>query len=244
MSGAERKVQGWEAEGTQRQTTLRGEPLAPTVWRGYALKWEPWQAGKVALRFATVADLASHFDVDVLLCDPEAPEPPYWMHLWPGSRALARYLVEYPAIVTGRCLDVGCGLGLVALTLSCLGGQAFAFDRDRDAVALCQLNARHNGLRVHTWQADLREFAVRSRFSLVCAADVTYDPTLQRALLQVADAGLSEQGAVLVPESVRTVDRAWLAEATARGLWVRELELEESDCGRPVRVRLVELRRR
>jgi hypothetical protein len=46
---------------------------------------------------------------------------------------------------------------------------------------------------------------------------------------------------MLCAESVRTFDRAWLQEAVWRGLSVREQEREETEFGRPVRVRLIEL---
>lgn len=227
----------------QDPTALRTETEAPAAWGGYALRWERWQYGAVALELATVANLASLVDTEALLRDAHAPEPPYWAHLWPGSRALARYVVEHPEVVSGRCLEVGCGLGLVALVLARMGGEVFAFDRNRDAVGFCQLNARRNGLHIHAWQGDARQFVVRGRFPLICAADVTYDASLQQAVLELAERGLAGDGRVLCAESVRVFDRAWLEEARGRGFSVREEELEEVECGRPVQVRLLELRR-
>ena len=41
--------------------------------------------------------------------------PPYWAFAWAGGQALARYVLDNPAIVAGkRVLDIGSGSGLVA----------------------------------------------------------------------------------------------------------------------------------
>ncbi|MCX8073099.1 MAG: methyltransferase [Candidatus Binatia bacterium] len=225
-----------------RTERFGGQDRFPSFWRRYALVWEPWRCGRASLRVARVADLARHVDVEALLRDPHAPEPPYWAHLWVGSRALARYLVEHPWLPAGRCLEVGCGLGLVSLVSAQMGGQAFAFDHDADAVGLCRLNAVANDLRVHLWQGDLQRFALRERFELICAADVTYDPALQTALLDLAWASLGRGGCLVAAESVRTFDRAWLAEAQARGFAVHEVRVMEMEDARPVEVRLVVMR--
>ena len=38
--------------------------------------------------------------------------PPYWAFAWAGGQALARYLLDNPALVAGRSvLDLGCRLG-------------------------------------------------------------------------------------------------------------------------------------
>lgn len=219
-------------------------PRAPRQWRGYALAWQTWRCGSIRIDVPTVADLHERIDPEALLRDPLAPEPPYWAHLWPGSRALARYLVEHRWFVNGPCLDVGCGLGLVAVVLARLGGNVFAFDRERDAVAFCQLAARHNGMQVHTFCENMQQFALRQKVQLICAADVTYDAGLQGALLDLAEQALRDEGVLLCSESVRTFDFAWLDLAKQRGFSVQQSDVEEVEDGRPVRVRIVEMRRR
>jgi|DewCreStandDraft_4_1066084.scaffolds.fasta_scaffold10005_8 predicted nicotinamide N-methyase len=208
---------------------------------GFAVRWEPVVCGMWTLQIATVADLARHVDAARLLRDPAAPEPPYWAHLWPGSRALAAYLAENPEWASGRVLEAGCGLGLVAVLAARLGATSFAFDRDRHALAFSRLNAQRNQVPIHLFRADLCRLGLRTRFRLILAADVTYDPALQRALLDLAAESLEDGGRMLCAESVRTFDRAWLQEAVWRGLSVREQEREETEFGRPVRVRLIEL---
>ena len=42
--------------------------------------------------------------------------PPYWAFAWAGGQALARYLIDNPALVAGRrVLDLGSGSGLAAV---------------------------------------------------------------------------------------------------------------------------------
>src|SRR5258708_37606224 len=49
--------------------------------------------------------------------------PPYWAFAWAGGQALARYLLDNPAIVAGRCvLDLGSRPGLGALAAAKSGG--------------------------------------------------------------------------------------------------------------------------
>src|SRR5690606_6082407 len=42
--------------------------------------------------------------------------PPYWAFAWPGGQALARYILDQPALVCDRrVLDLGSGSGLGAI---------------------------------------------------------------------------------------------------------------------------------
>src|SRR6185312_15830433 len=48
--------------------------------------------------------------------------PPFWAFPWAGGQALARYLLDHPALVRGRTvLDVAAGSGLVALAAARAG---------------------------------------------------------------------------------------------------------------------------
>ncbi|MEO8605481.1 MAG: hypothetical protein ABI629_23125, partial [bacterium] len=63
-------------------------------------------------------------DVEALLRADAPPEPPYWMHLWPGALALARLLATIPDLGAGRrVLELGCGLGLPAVLAARRGAQ-------------------------------------------------------------------------------------------------------------------------
>lgn len=194
----------------------------------------------IALR--TVACLEDHIDGDALLRDPHAPEPPYWAHLWPGSRALARLLATSVECAGLRLLEVGCGLGLVGIVAARRGAAVTMFDRDAAGVAFAKVNLALNGMRATVCQLDLHDTQLNGPFDLICGADVTYEPSLQRALGELAVRTLVPGGRLLCTESVRTFDRGLHEVGRAHGLQVRERTLSETDEGRRVQVRLTEVR--
>jgi predicted nicotinamide N-methyase len=61
---------------------------------------------------------------------------PYWAHYWGGGLALARYLLDHPALVRDRTLlDLGTGSGIVAIA-ACLGGARHVHAADVDPYAM------------------------------------------------------------------------------------------------------------
>jgi predicted nicotinamide N-methyase len=105
-----------------------------------------------------------------------APQPPpFWAFAWPGSQALARFLLEKPALVQGqRVLDFGSGGGLAAIAAAHLGAaHVLACDLDPIALAAQRLNAELNGVSFASTSEDVvgRELDV----DVVLAGDVCYE---------------------------------------------------------------------
>lgn len=72
---------------------------------------------------------------------------PYWAEIWPASLGLARWLCQKtPAIGTGWTRELGCGLGVVGLTLAALGWKVEATDYVEDALIFATYNAQKNKL--------------------------------------------------------------------------------------------------
>lgn len=73
-------------------------------------------------------------------------DPPFWGVPWPGGVALARYLLDNPAVVAGRAvLDIGSGSGLVAIAAARAGAASvLASEPDPVARAAIGLNAAAN----------------------------------------------------------------------------------------------------
>jgi len=210
---------------------------------GYPCRSVRFAAGRIDLNVFVVDRLEEFVDADALLRDGDIPEPPYWAHLWVGSRALARHLAQ--SDLTGaRALDVGCGVGLAGLAAAQLGAVATFIDYTADALAFVRASADLNRLDAHCIQADLRQPGLRGEFDLCLAADVTYDPTLQRALAAMLARHLARDGVAFCAESVRTVDRGFHEACREHGLATTERQLVEEDEGAPVVVRLTEVRRR
>jgi predicted nicotinamide N-methyase len=72
--------------------------------------------------------------------------PPYWAFAWAGGQALARYVLDNPALVRGRhVLAVGAGSGLVAIAAAKAGAASvLAADIDAFARAAMAMNAQFN----------------------------------------------------------------------------------------------------
>lgn len=102
-------------------------------------------------------------------------EPPFWAFAWPGSRLLARFILDNPARVRGkRVLDVACGCGVAAIAAAMSGAaQALANDIDPLALAAAALNAAENGVAVTPVAGDL--IGTEPDCDLLLIGDVCYN---------------------------------------------------------------------
>lgn len=110
--------------------------------------------------------------------------PPYWAFPWPGSQALARYILDHPESFAGRTVaDVGAGNGLASIAAAMAGAaRVVAIDPDPFAAAAAAENAAANGvaldIRTRDGTLDLPE-----RTGLVIAGDVCYERAMAERLL-------------------------------------------------------------
>jgi predicted nicotinamide N-methyase len=105
-----------------------------------------------------------------------APQPPpFWAFAWPGSMALARYLLDHPTLVRDKVvLDFGSGSGLAAIAAArCGAAQVVACDVDPVAAAAQQANAALNGVELSTVIADATSTQLRP--DVILAGDVCYE---------------------------------------------------------------------
>ena len=160
------------------------------------------------------------------LDDGELP-PPFWAFAWLGGQALARHVLDTPALVAGRrVLDLATGSGLVALAARLAGARTvLAVDVDPVAVAAVALNAAENDLAVDVACVDLLD-APPPDVDVVLAGDVFYDAHMsarvQPWLLEAAAGGAQ----VLVGDPTRHyLPRALLTELASCDVpTTRELE--------------------
>jgi predicted nicotinamide N-methyase len=121
---------------------------------------------------------------------------PFWAFPWAGGQALARHLLDHPALVAGRrVLDFATGSGLVAIAAARAGAASVvATDLSPFCQAVVPMNAALNGARVTLRLEDLLGTVLR-HVDLVVAGDVFYEqPLAERALAwfrQLAGAGLA-----------------------------------------------------
>lgn len=101
--------------------------------------------------------------------------PPFWAFAWAGGQALARFVLDRPAIVAQRrVLDFASGSGLVAIAAA-KGGAArvVACDIDHFAIEAIALNAAANGVDVAARLGDL--VGADEGWDVVLAGDVSYE---------------------------------------------------------------------
>ena len=130
---------------------------------------------EIALRLATESTPLWHATADQLAdC---GAEPPFWAFAWPGGQALARHVLDNPAIVAGRrVLDIATGSGLVAIAAAKAGAAAVsANDIDPLSLAAVALNAELNGVAVTAYGNDLTTASTTEDWDVVLAGDVFYD---------------------------------------------------------------------
>ncbi len=109
--------------------------------------------------------------------------PPFWAFAWPGSLAMARQLLDNPALCAGkRVLDFAAGGGVAALAAARAGAaRVEANEVDPLALAAIGLNAAANGLAVDLVAGDIVGRA--GTWDLILAGDVCYEAPMTRHIL-------------------------------------------------------------
>jgi predicted nicotinamide N-methyase len=130
--------------------------------------------------------------------------PPFWAFAWAGGQALARYIIDNPALVAGRrVLDLGCGSGLTAIA-PMLAGAASVLAADIDEVALVAvaLNAGVNGVAIETTSADLLA-APPGQFDVILVGDLFYERQLADRVLAYIEAAAKQGRVILIGDPKR-----------------------------------------
>jgi predicted nicotinamide N-methyase len=133
--------------------------------------------------------------------------PPFWAFAWAGGQALARYLIDNPALVRGkRALDFASGSGLVAIAAALAGAaEAQASDIDPFAIAAIEANAAENRVAVAARLENL--IGADEGWDVVLAGDAAYEKDLAAAATDWL-ASLARRGATVLVGDPR---RAYLA---------------------------------
>jgi predicted nicotinamide N-methyase len=105
----------------------------------------------------------------------EVDEPPFWAFAWAGGQALARYLLDNPALVRGaRVLDIASGCGVAAIAAArCGAAHVVSNDLPGYAEAAIELNAKANEVEIEIRLGDLLD-STQTGFDAVIAGDVFY----------------------------------------------------------------------
>lgn len=154
--------------------------------------------------------------------------PPYWAFAWAGGQALARHLLDHPALVAERrVLDFGAGSGLVAIAAARAGAaEAVAAEIDPFAAAAIALNAGLNGVAVTVETDDLID-RWPPPWQVVLAGDLCYERPLAERLMRWLKRIAASGALVLLGDPGRAYLPADGLEALARYAVPVPLELED-----------------
>lgn len=135
-------------------------PLVPEITVHQATELTP-------LWHATASELAGWDD------------SPFWAFPWAGGQALARHVLDAPALVRGkRVVDFATGSGLVAIAAARAGAaEVVAWDVDPFCEAAVRLNAAANGVAI-AFRAGDPIGAGLDRVEVLLAGDVFYEREL------------------------------------------------------------------
>ncbi len=101
--------------------------------------------------------------------------PPFWAFAWAGGQALARYLLDNPATVSGKSvLDFASGSGLVGIAAKRAGAtDVEAADIDAFAAEAIRLNAALNGVLLTVTLGDI--VGEDGGWNVILAGDICYE---------------------------------------------------------------------
>ena len=129
---------------------------------------------------------------------------PYWADVWPSSVALARAVRAMDG--KGKTLlELGCGVGLVAVAGLRAGFDVTATDYYEDALGFARLNcAAHSDYALKTMILDWRDLpdAIQA-FDVVAGADVLYERAYGPVVARTIATTLAEGGRALIADPGR-----------------------------------------
>lgn len=131
--------------------------------------------------------------------------PPYWAFAWAGGQALARYLLDNPAMIAGRnVLDLGAGSGLQAIAAARAGAKdVLAADIDALALAACHLNFELNDVHARTTAEDLLAAPLQRDFDAILVGDLFYERQLAEKVLALIERAVERNCVVLIGDPQR-----------------------------------------
>jgi predicted nicotinamide N-methyase len=148
---------------------------------------------------------------------------PYWADLWPSAQILAREVREM-RLAGERVLELGCGLGLVAIGAAMAGAQVTATDYYDDAIQFATLNvAEATGTMIAARMVDWTAMpGDLGRFDVVLTSDVLYEPRYAALVAGAITATLRRGGEAIVADPGRIACEEFLSECRSRGLVVSD----------------------
>ncbi len=144
---------------------------------------------------------------------------PYWADLWPSAQILANE-VALMRLAGLRVLELGCGLGVVAIGATFAGGDVTATDYYYDALEFAKVNvADATGKRIATRMVDWTEMPEDlGKFDVVLASDVLYEHRYAAMVAEAIARTLVKGGEAIVADPGRIALDEFREECAERGI--------------------------
>ncbi|MCW5760350.1 MAG: methyltransferase [Phenylobacterium sp.] len=132
--------------------------------------------------------------------------PPFWAFAWAGGQALARYVLDNPAVVAGKgVVDFASGSGIVAIAAAKAGAaRVLAADIDPFCGAALAVNAAANGVACGFTDADLLDAPPPAWAEVILAGDICYEKPLAARVMAWLGAARAAGAAVLIGDPGRS----------------------------------------
>lgn len=131
--------------------------------------------------------------------------PPFWAFAWAGGQALARYILDNPAVVRSKkVLDLASGSGLVGIAAMMAGAAAaIAADIDRFALEAIRLNSSANNVVVTVCGDDMLDGSPPD-VDVIVVGDLFYEKSLAGRLMSWLDVAARQGICVLIGDPGRS----------------------------------------
>ena len=132
--------------------------------------------------------------------------PPFWAFAWAGGQALARYLLDDPALVASkRVIDFASGSGIVAIAALKAGARdVLAADIDPFCGAAIGLNAQANGVAPAFTDQNLLDAPAPAWAEVILAGDICYEKPLAEQVMAWLAAARAQGATVLIGDPGRS----------------------------------------
>lgn len=184
-------------------------------------------------------DLVLPHDPDAFLEDLAARPPEqqeedvYWSKLWQAAPPTAQAVLNHAWPAGQRCLEIGCGLGLVGLAALAKGMDVTFSDYVQVAVDTALENARRHGFgQARGLIVDWRD-PPDGEYPLIVGSDILYFEPMHVPLANTLDRMLAPGGSCWIGDAGRFHSGKFIDVTTERGYRVKLLDEQGEKLARP-----------
>jgi ETFB lysine methyltransferase len=145
---------------------------------------------------------------------------PYWAEQWPACLPLFNYLSLHGSQViplSGITCEMGSGLGIISMLLSCRKNRIVATDISADACKYSAYNMGQHAPHPMVICSDWRASPFKTKFDLVVASDILYEQRWISPVLYFLETSLKTGGAAFIADPCRQWWREFQEAAEDRG---------------------------